>query len=61
MKTKEEIEELAENKYNVTYHPYSRQGFIEGYTQCQEDIRKIWQNFTISEKAYFIESLNKKD
>jgi hypothetical protein len=61
MKTKEEIEELAENKFNEKYYPISKKGFIDGYTQCQEDIRKIWQNFTISEKAYFIESLNKKD
>ena len=60
MKTKEEIEELAENKFNEKYYPISRQGFIEGYNQCQEDIRKIWQNFTISEKADFIESLNKQ-
>lgn len=61
MKTKEEIESLAENKFNEKYYPISRQGFIDGYTQCQEDIRKIWQNSTISEKADFIELLNKQD
>ena len=40
MKSKEEIEQLAEKKFNVTYHPYSRQGFIDGYTQCQLDMAK---------------------
>ena len=38
MKTKEEIEELAESKFNVAYQPYSKRGYIEGYTQCQEDM-----------------------
>ena len=41
MKIKEEIENLAESKFNEKYYPISRQGFIDGYTQCQEDIRKI--------------------
>jgi len=37
MKTKEEIEQLAQERYpNQAYYPYSRQGFIDGYTQCQE-------------------------
>jgi len=38
MKTKEEIEQLAKDKYNYIYYPYARQGFIDGYTQCQEDM-----------------------
>jgi hypothetical protein len=38
MKTKEEIEQLAKDKYNDIYYPYARQGFKEGYTQCQEDM-----------------------
>jgi hypothetical protein len=38
MKTKEEIERLAEERYpNQAYYPYLRKGFIEGYTQCQQD------------------------
>ncbi len=40
MKTKEEIEELAKSRFNGVYYPYSRKGFIEGYTQCQEDMDK---------------------
>ena len=71
MKTKEEIEQLAFLEYprviNDPYNPmeddndYERQIWIKGYTQCQEDIRKIWQNSTISEKADFIELLNKQN
>ena len=38
MKTKEEIESLAESKFNKKYYPISRQGFIDGYTQCQQDM-----------------------
>ncbi len=38
MKTKEEIDQLAKDKYNDVYYPYARQGFKEGYTQCQEDM-----------------------
>lgn len=47
MKTKEEIKELAKKKFNGTYYPYSRQGYIDGYTQCQEDMAKdveYWQS-----------------
>ena len=65
MKTKEEIDELYHkfwnefsNKYDDNLHYYS---FVEGYTQCQEDIRKDWQNYTISEKSDFIKFLNKQD
>ena len=39
MKTKEEIEQLAETLYpTVTmYTPPLKKGFVDGYTQCQED------------------------
>jgi len=40
MKTKEEIDNLAENKFNEKYYPISKKGYIEGYTQCQEDMAK---------------------
>lgn len=42
MKTQEEIEQLAEEKYkNNLHNPYFRaifMGFIEGYKQCQSDM-----------------------
>ena len=40
MKTQEEIEQLAETLYpTVTmYTPPLKKGFVEGYTQCQEDM-----------------------
>ena len=41
MKTKEEIEELAEKKFNGKYYPISRQGFIDGYIQCQQNMADI--------------------
>jgi hypothetical protein len=41
MKSKEEIEQLAKDKYNDVYYPYARQGFKEGYTQCQQDIVEL--------------------
>ena len=47
MKTQEEIENLAKNKFNQKYYPISRQGFIDGYIQCQEDMIKdveYWQS-----------------
>lgn len=47
MKTQEEIENLAESKFNEKYYPISRQGFIDGYIQCQEDMIKnveYWQS-----------------
>ena len=60
MKTKEEIEKLAEKYYSqITLS--QRTAFKLGYTQCQEDIRKDWQGYTISEKSDFIEFLNKQD
>ena len=49
MKTKEEIEQLAESQYGTEIdsirgsNPYDleadrKNGYIKGYTQCQEDI-----------------------
>jgi hypothetical protein len=40
MKSKEEIEQLAETLYpTVTmYTPPLKKGFVDGYTQCQEDM-----------------------
>ncbi len=74
MKTKEEIEKLANKEYPVkrggpmwmqntddNKRYYKQEGYIKGYTQCQLDMRKDWQNYTISEKADFIEFLNKQD
>ena len=52
MKTKEEIEQLAESKYKYSGDVYiaeivqtKRVHFTKGYTQCQEDMSKIseWQ------------------
>jgi len=42
MKSKEEIEQLAETLYpTVTmYTPPLKKGFVDGYTQCQEDMAK---------------------
>lgn len=42
MKTKEEIEQLAQEWFlNDTSLAYGEQfGFIQGYTQCQEDMAK---------------------
>jgi len=74
MKSKEEIEKLAEKQYPIEIGGSMRmpntndikkaneqEGFIKGYNQCQEDIKKDWQNFTTSEKSDFIEFLNKQD
>lgn len=46
MKTKEEIEKLAEKNLKTTYgyneyKPFYDFGFINGYTQCQEDMVDI--------------------
>ena len=39
MKTKEEIEELVLEKFkNKMYNPFFNVAFVEGYTQCQEDM-----------------------
>jgi hypothetical protein len=46
MKTKEEIEQLAEKEYPIKKDIYrdlwsENKAFIKGYTQCQEDMLKI--------------------
>jgi hypothetical protein len=38
MKTPEEIEQLAEQYFPDPYICTGREGFIDGYTQCQEDM-----------------------
>jgi hypothetical protein len=60
MKSKEEIEDIANKEYGE-YAGYHKASFTKGYTKCQEDIRKDWQNYTVSEKCDFIELLNKQD
>ena len=61
MKTKQEIDNLAESKFNEKYYPISKKGYIEGYTQCQEDMAKeLEQVDTVCPKCkginqYFIE------
>jgi hypothetical protein len=82
MKTKEEIEQLAESEYGTEIesirgsNPYDlekdrKNGFIKGYTQCQEDMaddleailnNSIYVDF-ISKKEIvkYLNSLNKQD
>lgn len=63
MKTKEEIEQLAESKFNEKYYPISRQGFIDGYNQCQLDMAKELEQVDIicpkckGINQYFIEKI----
>ena len=38
MKTKEEIEQLAEQYWDT--QPYNEDAYVVGYTQCQEDMVK---------------------
>jgi len=58
MKTKEEIEQLADNSsYNNSEHFEDYQngmfyGFIQGYTQCQEDMAK---NYTEREVVIMLQ------
>jgi hypothetical protein len=77
MKTKEEIEQLAEQYYISDYNTEEEQsaaesGYIDGYLQCQEDmadvIKDIYlnayedgQNNRFLAKENFINSLNKQD
>jgi len=63
MKTKEEIEQLAKDKYNDVYYPYARQGFKEGYTQCQEDMAEKYTEQDMIKFAfdnYYQEDMAKK-
>ena len=47
MKSKKEIEELVLEKFkHKMYNPFFNVAFVEGYTQCQEDMAKdveYWQ------------------
>ena len=85
MKSKEEIEQLAskrftikqfigEDDYNRNETIAARCGYVEGYTQCQEDMSKILFNILklVNEPEYtehirladindYIKSLNKQD
>ena len=55
MKTQEEIEQLAESQYGTEIdsirgsNPYDleadrKNGFIKGYTQCQEDMKPLLED-----------------
>jgi hypothetical protein len=48
MKTKEEIEKLAWKFYvdkdGIVPNTYEREGFTNGYTQCQEDMANEMEN-----------------
>ncbi len=88
MKTKEEIEQLAESEYGTEIgsirgsNPYDlekdrKNGFIKGYTQCQEDnkdkkyteedmLKSFWAGVDCEADngknfEQFINSLNKQD
>jgi hypothetical protein len=72
MKTKEEIEQLAQEWFlNDTSLPYGEEfGFIQGYNQCQEDmaieiaeLKIICQEYSKDVKALndIINSLNKQN
>ena len=41
MKTQEEIEQLAEQYFPDPHICTGREGFIDGYTQCQEDMQTL--------------------
>ena len=51
MKSKEEIEQLAKAHYSYEYGEDTsitdkrRDGFVDGYTQCQEDTKQILLDF----------------
>jgi hypothetical protein len=45
MKSKEEIEQLAEEFTNGHYHYRGKDSFIHGYIQCQEDMKKELYEF----------------
>lgn len=54
MKTKEEIEQLAENYYISDYSTeeladWAKFGFIDGYAQCQEDMAEQYYNETFKQ------------
>ncbi len=49
MKTRQEIEQLAQEEYKDNLHnPFftaAPMGYIKGYTQCQEDMKKELYEF----------------
>jgi flagellar biosynthesis/type III secretory pathway protein FliH len=61
MKSKEEIEQLAENSSEVQEATYTSQhkityqhGYIDGYTQCQKDITNEIQSLIDGYKSYIL-------
>lgn len=42
MKTQKEIEKLAKSIYGKGVKDYNKEGFIKGYTQCQEDMQHVY-------------------
>ena len=53
MKSKEEIEQLAESIYGKGKVEDYEEGFIDGYTQCQEDMAdKPFNNFYLRLKSF---------
>jgi hypothetical protein len=71
MKTKEEIEQLAEQYWDK--QPYNEDAYVLGYTQCQEDMAKSiedawvkYREITNNEdawsfKKWLVNSLNNQD
>ena len=45
MKTQKEIEQLAYKYAIIDFDDYAFSGYIKGYTQCQEDIKKELYEF----------------
>ena len=73
MKTKEEIIQLAKEEYWMLTEQYERSAFVNGYTQCQEDMAKSiedawvkYREITNNEdawlfKQWLVSYLNKQD
>ena len=67
MKTKEEIEQLAEkSSYNNSEHFEDYQdgmfyGYIKGYTQCQEDMAKEIEELKDCKRWFFEEQKRADD
>ena len=77
MKTQEEIEAMANNFVSLAFSKQDLyDGFINGYTQCQEDMadelkiiaKKVWQDIFNNEtliynnfEDYYNDKLNKQD
>lgn len=61
MKSKEEIEQLAEQYWDK--QPYNEDAYVVGYTQCQEDIlhdQKVTRFEVIDEKGRIYSQWNCK-